>query len=399
MPNFRFRAKDATGRTQAGATDAPSAAALADDLRGRGWLILEIAQQAGQNRTPRTFYIRSVRSIDVEVSLQQIASMLRGGVTLLAALQTVIRQAPRRAMAAAWQGVSEDVQEGSSLADAMADRRCFSQLVVQLVRIGEQTGTLEQVLDRAARTLESRRILKANALTALTYPMLVLAAAMGVTSFMILYLIPQLETFLESLGRTLPPTTQFLLDVSHVVNTYWIQALILIVTLIVGFIAFYRWPQGRAMVDHALLRIPVIGRILRLSGTAGFSKAMGVLISSGITILESLRTAEGLMMNHRLSSTVALARQAVLNGGSLAEPLSRPGAFMPMLGGMVEVGETAGSLEDSFDEVASFHEHQLQSAIKRLSVIIEPAIVVVVGGIVGFVYVSFFQALYAGAAG
>ena len=399
MPNFRFRAKDATGRTQAGATDAPSAAALADDLRGRGWLILEIAQQAGQRRAQRTFHVRSIRSIDVEVSLQQIASMLRGGVTLLAALRTVIRQATRPAMAAAWQGVSEDVQEGSSLADAMAERRCFNRLVVQLVRIGEQTGTLEQVLDRAARTLESRRILRANALTALTYPMIVLAAAIAVTAFMVLYLIPKLEVFLEALGRTLPPTTQFLLDVSHAVNTYWAQFTILIVTAVVGFIAFYRWPQGRAMVDHALLRIPVVGHILRLSGTAGFSKAMGVLIGSGITILESLRTAEGLMANHRLSSTVAQARQAVLNGGSLAEPLSRRGAFMPMLGSMVEVGETAGSLEDSFEEVAAFHEHQLQSAIKRLSVIIEPVIVVVVGGIVGFVYVSFFQALYAGAAG
>jgi type IV pilus assembly protein PilC len=296
-----------------------------------------------------------------------------------------------------WEEISQRVQSGSSFADAMSEYSCFNRLVVQLIRVGEQTGNLEQVVVRAAGILEKRRALRGSMITALAYPMIVFFAAIGVSAFMVFGVIPKLQVFLTSLGRKLPWMTQLLVDIATWCQTY-------LVYMIVGAIAFagaataiYLWPPGRYACDRIALRVPVLGSIFRLSATATFSRSLGILIRSGITLLESLRTVEGLHHNRFLQSRVAASREEVLHGGNLAEPLSATNAFMPMLGAMVAVGESTGTLDDVLDEVATFHESQLALAIRRFSLIIEPLIIVIVGGIVGFVYISFFVALFSAA--
>jgi type IV pilus assembly protein PilC len=166
------------------------------------------------------------------------------------------------------------------------------------------------------------------------------------------------------------------------------------VALIGGAVAIYSWPPGRYWVDRSALRVPVLGVLFRLASTATFSRSLGILIRSGVTLLEALRTVERLHHNRYLAGQVVSARDSVMQGGTLAEPLRTAHAFMPMLPAMVAVGESTGTLDDVLDEVARFHESQLQVAIRRFSIIIEPAIIVVVGGIVGFVYISFFLAMF-----
>ena len=211
---------------------------------------------------------------------------------------------------------------------------------------------------------------------------------------MVVGVIPKLKGFLEGMGRKLPPMTQMLVDVSDWVRLYLPHILIGVLILTVGFIALYCTPVGRLAVDRRMLRMPVIGNLVRLAGTASFSRALGILVRSGITLLEGLRTTEDLLGNRYLASRVTAARQAVMQGGTLAEPLAAPHAFTPMLARMVAVGESAGTIDEVLDEVARFHEAQLQSSIRRLSAVIEPCIIVVVGGIVGFVYIAFFMALF-----
>lgn len=405
MPVFSFEARSGTGQPQRGTQEAPSAAALVTSLRERGWLVLTV--RPAEESEPgidwlvllKPFRLLPPRTVDVEVSLQQMAVMLRSGLTLLAALKTVAEYAQRPAMRRVWEDVAERIQQGSSLADAMDGHRCFNHMVLQLVRIGEQTGTLETVVLRAAEALERRRLLRTQLLTALTYPTIVLVAAIGVTVFMVVGVIPKLRIFLQALGRKLPPMTQRLLDVSAFVETHGVQILISVFGLTGAVIALYLWPPGRLAIDRYLLRLPIIGRLLRLSGTAQFAHGLSVLLESGITLVEALRTVEQLHRNRYLASRVAEARQSVLRGSSLAEPLATPGAYLPMLSRMTAVGESAGTLDDVLREVARFHEGQLQTAIRRFSAIIEPVIVLVVGGIVGFVYISFFVALFSVAGG
>jgi type IV pilus assembly protein PilC len=402
MPTFTFNARDPAGRPQNGTQEAASAAALVNTLRERGWLVLDVRPASEGQAADWITLLNPLawlppRSIDIEVSLQQIAVMLRSGITLLSALKTVAEQARRVSMRKIWENVAERIQEGSSLADAMAAHSRFHHLVIQLIRVGEQTGTLEPVLTRAADSLERRRNLRTSMMTALMYPTIVLFAAIGVTVFMVVGVIPKLKIFLAALGRRLPPMTQFLIDLSDAVQEYYIQGLSVLAGVVIAVIAVYLWPPGRLFIDRMLLRIPVIGRLLRLAATVQFARGLGSLVHSGITLVEGLRTVEGLFRNRYVALQVSAARNEVLRGGSLAPPLGVRDVFMPMLSRMVAVGETAGTLDDVLDEVARFHESQLQSAIRQFSAIIEPVIVVVVGSIVGFVYIAFFMALFAAA--
>ncbi|HWB00850.1 MAG TPA: type II secretion system F family protein [Pirellulales bacterium] len=404
MSTFSFVARDHAGHVQRGQLEATDANALAGQLRDRGWLVVDIRAPAAPEKSlsEQLAFLNVVRrlppaSFDIELSLLQMGVMLRGGLTLLSSLNTVAEQARRETMAIIWRNIAQRVQAGSSFADAMAEHRCFNRLVVQLVRVGEQTGNLERVVSRAADILERRRALRTNLLTALSYPTLVLAAAIGVTAFMIVSVIPKLQVFLSALGRKLPWMTQTLVDISTWTQTYIVHVVVGIVAAIAGATVIYLWPPGRFWCDRYALRVPVLGSLFRLAATATFARSLGILIRSGITLLESLRTVEGLHRNRFLRNRVQVARDEVLQGGNLAEPLQTRHAFMPMLSAMVAVGESTGTLDDVLDEVANFHEAQLQVAIRRFSAIIEPMIIVVVGGIVGFVYISFFVALFSAA--
>lgn len=403
MPTFLFEARDSTGRPQRGTLEAASANALVSSLRQRGWLVLNV-QAASDAVAPAAILARlnpfawlPPRMVDVELSLQQIAVMLRSGLTLLTALRTVAEQARRQKLHRIWEHVAERIQEGASFADAMSAYRCFPRLVVQLVRVGEQSGSLELVLTRAAAAMESQRNLRTSLLTALAYPSIVLVMALGVTTLMLLVLIPKLQKLLQAFGRKLPAMTQMLLDLSTFVQTYLPHLLLGVLLISAALVLLYLWPPGRLALDRFILRVPLLGPIFRLAGTVTFAQGLGILTRSGITLLEGLRTVEQLHSNRYLASRVSQARLRVLQGSTLAEPLAASRAFMPMLSRMVAVGESAGTLDEVLDEVARFHEAQLQRAIRQLSVLVEPAIIVIVGGIVGFVYASFFIALFAAA--
>lgn len=400
MPRFEYKARNAAGRLQSGVIEGATSAAVAQSVRRRGWMVVEVrpaaiettAADVLQKLNPLNYL--PPRSIDIELSCKQLIVMLRGGLTLLTGLQALSKQTGRVTLRRVWGQTAARIQEGASFADALAEAKCFPELLVQLVRVGEQTGDLDLVLERAADTLENRRTVRAGLLTALAYPTLVLLAAFGVTGFMVVGVIPKLKTFLEGMGRRLPAMTQMLVDVSDAVRTYLPQVGIGLLILTVAGVALYCHPFGRLNVDRRLLQVPVVGQLFRLAGTASFARALGILVRSGITLLEGLRTSEHLLQNRYLAGRVAAARQAVMQGGTLAEPLATSHAFTPLLARMVAVGESAGTMDEVLDEVARFHEQQLQASIRRLSVIVEPLIIVVVGGIVGFVYIAFFMALF-----
>lgn len=401
MATFAYVARMPDGRVQRGVEEAATAAAIVASIRGRGGAVIDVRLQSIEG-APFSEFLQLLRpsgwlparSLDIENSLLQAAVMLRAGVTLLSALSNVSDQALRASVQTIWRSISQRVQQGSSLADAAKSQRAIPPLVVQLIRIGEQTGNLEAVLRRSAHMMERRRRLRQMLVTALLYPVIVLVAAVGVAAFMIVWVIPKLERFLLQLGRKLPPLTQSLLDLSAAVRTYWIEGLVGI-ALTVSFAYFlYSTTAGRFWIDRVLLRTPVIGALFRLSGTALVSRAMSILLESGVTLLETLRTVETLPGNAYLRFALGRAREEVIQGRSLADALRTPHAFLPMLASMAAVGETAGTLDEVLDETARFHEERLQSAIQRFSALIEPAIVVVVGAVVGYVYAAFFLALF-----
>ena len=398
MPEFSYLVRDDTGKMQRGHMEAESAAALRSLLESRGERLVSAKPATNSAATidiTNPLHRLPPKSVAVELALEQMAVMLQSGIGILQALQTVSEQTTSVSLRKVCDQMSEDIQEGDTVSEAMAKHGCFPRIAVQLAKVGEATGNLDVVLQRASEQMAARRENISNVRTAVAYPIFVGMAAIGVASYLVVFVIPELEKFLSATGRRLPAMTQSLLDLSAWIRVNGAMTAALIVFSIAAVVLVYNWQPGRAAIDRWLLRIPVLGKVLRLAGTVTFSSSLGVMLRSGITVLEALRTVEGLHGNTYLASQVADAREAVMEGGDLATPLAKKHAFMPMLSSMIAVGENTGQLDEVLQRVTRFHEAQLKTAIKRLSALIEPLTIVLVGGIVGYVYLAFFMALFA----
>ena len=401
MATYNYLARDSNGRITRGSQDSASVSTLRNFLQSRGLKLMSVEEVpiASWNLQTLIGYLNPFqwlppRSLDIEIALEQLAVMLRSGLSLLEALKTVAQQARFQPLRRVCESVAESIQEGQSFADALAEHKSIPMVVVQLVRVGEATGNLDLVLDRAASQIRTRRQNINSLITALAYPAFVAVAAIAVAIYLIVVVIPELQKFLSAMGKRLPRMTQRLLDVAEWVQVNGVSTVVFIAIVLLTVVLVYLWPPGRYQIDRFLLRIPVIGYVLRLSGTVTFSSSLSVMVRSGITVLDALRTVEQLHGNRFLASRVAAARDAVIQGEALSEPLAVRYAHMPMLASMVAVAESTGQMDEVLDSVARFHESQLQSAIKRLSALVEPAVIVVVGGIVGYVYMAFFVALF-----
>ena len=377
-------------------TAAPTVADAARELRRRGWIVFELKPQSPSlsllSWSPRA--LLPIRSRDTAISLRQLALMTRTGLSLLRALGTLAEQCRHPRLAGVWLDVQSRIEEGSSLAEALERHACFSDLVIQLVRAGEQSGTLDTVLQRAADALDARRKLRNGVLSALLYPTIVLVITTIVTAYLLLSLVPKLESFLTQLGRRLPPSMQLLVDLSHLLREHLLTGGILAGAALVALLLIRRHPVGLRVTDRALLALPLIGTILRLSGTVLFARALQLLLDGGINLLDALQTCRELIRNGAQSAAIERARDEVLSGSELARPIRDSRAFEPMLSHMIAVGEESGTVDEVLGQVADFHEDELNFLIQWLGTIIEPVIIVIVGSIVGFVYISTFLTVY-----
>ncbi len=413
MSTFNYAIRERSGRSTKGTVEASDLSAAAALLRERGALILKIEpvgpalggqdKRAGARSTSRTIGGQSSRSVSkprsstIELGLRQISVLLRSGLTLLESLRIIAEQTTSHSMRRVMDQIASDVRTGRSFTESLRATNCFSRIVTQLSEIGEQTGQLDMVLERAAESLERRRLLKSQIISAMLYPTIVLKAAIAVTIVILVYAIPKLTVYLKALGRPLPPMTQRLVDLSQFLITEWPMILGVSLLVIILFFVAYSVPIGRLAIDSFLLRIPLIGYILRTGATAAFSRSLSILLSSGITMIEGLRTCQDLHKNRRLALAIARSREAVMAGDPLSPGFQSRGAFMPMLSSMIAAGERSGQLEQTLAECATFHEQRLSALIRMLSSVLEIVVVVAVGGIVGYVYMAFMMALYGAA--
>jgi type IV pilus assembly protein PilC len=324
-----------------------------------------------------------------------IANMLDGGLTLMASLKTCGDQARRVRMAKIWDDVHDHIAGGMPFSDALERHRSrFPKLVIQLAKAGESSGNLEIVLDQAAEQMERKRNLLVTVISALMYPTFAVVVAISVTAYLLVKVIPEISGFIIAEGRKLPAMTEKLIAVSNFVSHYFLPICIISGSVVVGLIILHKWLPAARVIDAFLLRIPLVGKLLRLAGTTMFARGLSMLLEAGVPMISALETAGGLLKNQAIIMRVDKARQSVLGGSTLARPLAAGREFLPMLPRMIAVGEETGTLGRVLTRVADFHEKQLESYIKRMTLLIEPIMTVVVGFIVGFVYLAFFMAIY-----
>lgn len=403
MPVFTYTARDRSGLQRDDAIESANRETAILALRAQGLLPLKI-QELNKNTASKIKFslnpwaYRAFNASDIEHEFHQIAVMLRSGISLLDAINLTLKHC-RIGARPTWERLGKRIQQGGSFTEAMAEHKAFSEFTIQLIRVGEQTGNLNTVLDEAAREVKSSRKLKKQIFTALRYPAFTLLMAIGIVIFMLTSLVPEIKKLLLIMGKPMPPITQALIDVSDWVLANGLTILVFFVTATVIFIVFYSWPPSRLVIDRLALKIPVIGYVLRLSGTVLFARAMGLLLRSGVVMVDALATMEKLHVNTYMASRIAYTRSRVLQGASLVEPLETESGYLPLLLQMARIGENSGTLDEILIEMTEYHDELLQRTIATLTGMIAPVMTVFVGGVVGFVYAAFLVAMFSAAGG
>ncbi len=403
MPIFTYTARDRSGQQRIDAIESATRESAILALRAQGLLPLKIDElKSGGSKTKKIslnpLAYRAFNAMDIEHEFHQIAVMLRSGISLLDALNLSLKHC-RIGARSTWERLSKRIQQGSSFTDALSEHKAFSEFTIQLIRVGEQTGHLNTVMDEAAKEVKASRQLKKQITTALRSPAFSLLMAIGIVIFMMTGLIPEIKKLLKMMGKPMPPITKALIDTSDWIIANGMLMSVVATTAVVAFIVFYNWPPSRWWIDKYVLKIPVIGYVLRLSGTVLFCRAMGLLLRSGVVMVDALTTMEQLHVNKYMASRIAFAREQIIQGGSLADQMEIESGYMPLVLQMTRVGENSGTLDQILTEMTEYHDELLKQAIATLTGMIAPAMTIFVGGVIGFVYAAFLVAMFAAAGG
>lgn len=391
MPYFNYTIRDANGQTRSGKVEAPNAEELKKRLQAEGLQVLEVTEDRKAPRVPAGGYGR-VKLTDLAIFSRQFSTMLDAGVSLIRCLDVLQAQTNNARLRKILMDLSARVESGESLSRSMARHpKAFSQLIIGLIRAGEVGGVLEESLQRIAGFLEKDVELRRKIRSALTYPVIVLLAAVGIVIFLVSWLVPQFADLFKELGiKEMPAPTQFLIDLSALFTQRWYVVVIAVIAILVAYKLFVSTRVGRRVADRVKLRVPVFGPLHHKIVMARFSRTMGTLLASGVPILQAMETVAGVVGNSVVSDAVIESRARIREGEKIADPLQRSKMFPPMVVHMVSVGEESGSLDHMLNKIADFYENEVEMAIASLTAAIEPVMIVLLGFIVGFIVISMF---------
>ena len=391
MPYFNYTIRDANGQTRSGKVEAPNAEELRKRLQAEGLQVLEVTEDRKAPRVPAGGYGR-VKLTDLAIFARQFSTMLDAGVSLIRCLDVLQAQTNNARLRKILMDLSARVESGESLSRSMARHpKAFSQLIIGLIRAGEVGGVLEESLQRIAGFLEKDVELRRKIRSALTYPVIVLLAAVGIVIFLVSWLVPQFASLFKELGiKEMPAPTQFLIDLSALFTQRWYVVIIAVVAILIAYKLFVSTRVGRRVADRVKLRVPVFGPLHHKIVMARFSRTMGTLLASGVPILQAMETVAGVVGNSVVSDAVIESRARIREGEKIADPLQRSKMFPPMVVHMVSVGEESGSLDHMLNKIADFYENEVEMTIASLTAAIEPVMIVLLGIIVGFIVISMF---------
>lgn len=394
MARFEYVALDArAGCEVTGVVEAPSAPGAALALRRQELFPIQLEARVAEARAPSRPLLGFTRRRDVVIFFRQLALMLRAGLTLLQALDVAREQCSRPGLARAISRARSAVEGGRSFADALlAERRIFPEVAARLVAAAEASGELDVTLDRIALHLERGLELRSNLVASLVYPAIVLLVASGVVIFLVTRVIPIFARFLERRRVPLPAATRLLLDASALIREHGLLLALSGIGLVLGFLFLRSTARGKRAIDRALLSVPVVGGVLRAAVMAQVGETFATLLRGGVTLVEALRLLSKVVLNSAVASQLEAAAEGVLGGSDLAAGL-RHSTIPPLVPQVVAVGERTGALEDVLEEVGRFYDAELRARLKQLTTLFEPMVIALVGGLVGFVYFAFFEAL------
>jgi len=407
MPMYAYKGLGPSGKNVAGVRDAESPKILRQILRKDGVIVTSFELSKGGKAAKElnatkgglskdvdiaALFGAGVKKVEIAAFTRQMATLLRSGIPLAEALGALVEQIQNVRFKAPVAEVRAAVNEGKSLADALAKHpKLFDELFVSMVRAGELAGNLDEVLTRLADFLEASQKLKSKIQGAMIYPIVMLVVGIGIMTVLMIKVIPEITSMFSQAGRTLPLNTRILIWTSSFFgrNILW-----LFLGTIIAIILFLKWTRSKdgKPVWHAfVLRLPVVGELVRTINVGRFSRTLGTMLQSGVPMLRALETGKQIIGNVLLQRAVEDAKQAVTEGESLATTLKKSGQFPATMIHMTAVGEKAGQLEQMLERVATAYESEVDTKLSRLTALLEPLMLVLMGGAVAFIVFSILQ--------
>jgi len=396
MPVYAYKGVTEAGRNTRGFVDADSARAARSKLRRDGVFLTDLSESAAEKQSAASpgasrnisfdlSRLRRVSPLDLALATRQLSTLIGAGVPLVQALAALAEQVEGARLKGVIGQIKDRVNEGSTLGDAMAGAGVFSDLYVGMVRAGEAGGALEQVLARLAEYLESQVRLRNKVGSILIYPSVMFGFALVVVGVLVTVVLPQITELLASLNQPLPFYTRAIIEAARFMRSYWWTVVLAIGMIAIVIRAVLRTQAGRANFDRLKLRLPVVGRTVRLLAISRFTRTLSTLLAGGLPIVSALDTAKHVANNVVLGRAIDAARDSVTEGQSLAQPLRASGEFPPIVVHMVEVGERSGELESMLEKVAQTYEDQVETSVTRLTALLEPMLILLMVGLVMFI--------------
>lgn len=404
MPVYQYKGLRGDGKATTGIIDAESPKGARVKLRKGGVFPTELVEQgqgaaaAGTGRTAAPAVPLGRATLGTEelaVLTRQLGTLLVAGLPLVEALGILIEQAEKKAVQTLLADVREQIREGKALSTALeAYPRDFSPIYLHMVRSGESSGALDQILFRLADFLEHQVQLRSKVINAVIYPSLMLVVGVAVLFFLMTFVVPKITAVFADLHQVLPWPTRLLIAVSGFLGRWWILLLAGAVLLVAGLRRFVRSPRGREVADRLLLRLPLIGSVVRMVAISRLTSTLATMLASGVQLLDALDVTRRVMNNAVLERAVEVARTSIREGESIAEPLKRSGVFPPLVTHMIGVGEKSGEMEEMLRKISEIYDNEVDRLVTRLTALMEPVMILFMGGVVFFIVLAILLPIF-----
>jgi type IV pilus assembly protein PilC len=394
MAQYEYTAKNATsGQILKGTMDVPSRDEVIAFIRKNRMILVSVRE------APKSLNFKlpgaGVKTRDVVIFTRQFATMINAGLPLVQSLSILAQQTENKTLKDITKAVVYDVEAGNTLADALAKHpKAFTGLYVNMVAAGEAGGILDTILLRLATFLEKNDALVRKVKGALVYPAVIISVAVIAVAVLLVFVIPTFSSMFASVNMELPLPTRVVISMSDILTRFWWAIILGAILLVVGARSYYSTPNGRKNVDGMLLKAPVLGDLLRKSAVSRFTRTLGTLISSGVSILDGLEITAKTAGNRVVHDAVMQSRQSIAGGETIAGPLQASGVFPPMVISMISVGEQTGGLDEMLTKIADFYDAEVDVAVSALLSLMEPVMIVVLGVIVGGMVVAMYLPIF-----
>ncbi len=392
MPIYIYSAKTVAGEIQSGNVDLPNREAVIGYLRRQRLIPVTVREK------PKDVTLaigRRIRMKEIVHFTRQFATMVNSGLPLVQCLDILAQQTENKFLAKSIREVQADVESGATLADALRNHpKVFTDLYVNMVAAGEAGGILDTVLLRLSVFLEKNEALVRKVKGAMIYPGVILSVAVVAVTVLLVFVIPTFESMFSSVDLALPAPTRFVIWMSDVIQNYWWLILGVIAAAIWSVRMYYKTSAGRLSLDKLLLRVPILGDLLRKTAVARFTRTLGTLLASGVSILDGLEITARTAGNRVIHDAVMRSRSSIAGGETIAEPLKESGVFPPMVTQMINVGEQTGTIDEMLDKIADFYDDEVDTAVEALLAAMEPILIVFLGVVVGGMIVAMYLPIF-----